>query len=246
MTNSLLRLRHIDSLSSSIVLLWTSLSNRCASICLCLARALCHLFAWWGSNGGRLKAPDKINSSANPPLKRRDCASSKLFILIACSVWLGGCAQSVKPSKHVRIAHELIDSFSKQIEKEFDVVCIGSGGAMPEMIDEIEVAFAADRPGTIEEGRSIEILGTEKLTQMINSNEEIRPYLKNYPFPRSRALVSISYRHKSQRRHPSGIALVFQANDKIYYCVPDSQKDILVDQFVEPYEMAKANVKPKF
>ncbi|MBF8262406.1 MAG: atpA [Parachlamydiales bacterium] len=31
------------------------------------------------ANGGRLKAPDQINSSAYPPLKERDCASSKLF-----------------------------------------------------------------------------------------------------------------------------------------------------------------------
>ncbi|MBF8262695.1 MAG: 4-diphosphocytidyl-2-C-methyl-D-erythritol kinase [Parachlamydiales bacterium] len=31
------------------------------------------------ANGGRLKAPDKINSSAYPPLKGRDCASSRLF-----------------------------------------------------------------------------------------------------------------------------------------------------------------------
>ena len=36
-TTSLLRLRHIDSPSSSIVLLWTPPSNRCASICPCLA-----------------------------------------------------------------------------------------------------------------------------------------------------------------------------------------------------------------
>ncbi|MBF8262615.1 MAG: menA [Parachlamydiales bacterium] len=31
------------------------------------------------ANGGRLKAPDKINSSAYLPLKGQDCASSKLF-----------------------------------------------------------------------------------------------------------------------------------------------------------------------
>jgi hypothetical protein len=33
------------------------------------------------ANGGRLKAPDKTNSSAYPLLKERDCASSKLFKL---------------------------------------------------------------------------------------------------------------------------------------------------------------------
>ena len=46
-TTSLLRLRHIDSPSSSIVLLWTPPSNRCASICPCLAaRFVTCLCAW--------------------------------------------------------------------------------------------------------------------------------------------------------------------------------------------------------
>ena len=47
MTTSLLRLRHIDPPSSSIVLLWTPPSERCASICSCLAaRFVICLPAW--------------------------------------------------------------------------------------------------------------------------------------------------------------------------------------------------------
>ncbi len=158
------------------------------------------------------------------------------FIIIFL-ILLSGCSRNRGTSPHVSAAHEAMQTFAKEMEKEFDLVCIGSGGRMPSQIEEIQVSFAAYRKGEISEARSLEILGTEKLVQIINRNEKIRPYLKKHPIDHAQAIVSISFREKNETRF-DGVSLVFQANDQIYYCGKDPGNELLI----EPYEEARNKI----
>jgi hypothetical protein len=165
--------------------------------------------------------------------------TARVIKLILVLILFGCAPEEKKPATHVREVRVLVRSFANEMEKEYRLVCIGSGGGMPQEIEEVEVAFAALRKGTIEEARKLEIEGTEKLLQKINGDEQIRPYLKEYPFQRKQASISISFRHKLDLRYPDSVALVFQANDRIYYCAHDPEKDALIDLLIEPYDEAK-------
>jgi len=162
-------------------------------------------------------------------------AMGSLFLIFFLSIF--GCSSDHGASPHVSAAHEVMQAFAKEMEKEFDLVCIGSGGRMPLQIEEIQVSFAAYRKGEIPEARSLEILGTERLVEIINNSERIRPYLKKHPIDHAHAFVSISFRQKNETRF-DGVALVFQANDQIYYCSKDPNRDLLV----EPYEKARNEI----
>ncbi len=128
-----------------------------------------------------------------------------LFLLLA------GCAP--KPAPQAKAAEKLLHAIGREVQKEFSLQFEGSGGSMPETIDELELLFFANREGSIEEARKIQLLASEKILQKINSDAAIRPYLSEFPFPSSRLSLSISYRRSGSK----SIALAFRTRDKIFY-----------------------------
>lgn len=155
-------------------------------------------------------------------------------------IFLTGCVtHSEKPPPHVRQAHKFMKSFAKELKREFGIACTGFGGGMASDIEEIELEFTAFRPSTIAEARYMEIEGIKKLLAKINADEEIRPYLKEYPFPLSRAHLSIAFPSPREKREENGkLAMVFSAKGKIFYCTFDSGSQTLTNLFSESFEDA--------
>lgn len=113
---------------------------------------------------------------------------------------------------------EISSSFSNQMKKEFGIECIGSGGSMPYDVEEISIKFVAYQRTTIEEARALEVKVTERLVQMINAHEKIRPFLKEPPFPYYRTKVGISFYKRNNIPYLDGsVAYVSHVNSKIYY-----------------------------
>lgn len=153
-----------------------------------------------------------------------------------CLFALAGC---VKPAPHVEAAQRILEEFGEEMAEEYHLLFQGSGGSMPETIDEMEVLFAAKRKGTVEEAREIGLSGTKKLLQKINCDERIRPYLKEFPFPASNISLSISYTLDGKSRYEdSSIALAFKAGNEIFYYTMDSRHKKLQMLFSESCENA--------
>jgi hypothetical protein len=152
-------------------------------------------------------------------------------------------AKEYESPMYTQYAVEIIRSFSKQIKKEYGFKCIGSGGSMPHDVQEISVKFIVYQNATVEQARELEVKLTEKFVQIINGHEKIRPFLREYPFPASRACVSISFK-KPKKAAPlltknQTIIYVFQANGRLY-CQAENPLNPYVYKDIkdEPYEEA--------
>jgi hypothetical protein len=90
---------------------------------------------------------------------------------------------------------EIISSFTKDVEKQYGVVCYGSGGRMPRNVETIVVCFNLYQRATIEEARELLVHLKENLVRRANAHEKIRPFLREYPFTSQMADISIAF-HK--------------------------------------------------
>ena len=131
--------------------------------------------------------------------------------------------------------------FIREMEQTYGWVCVGDGGSMPDKVRSISVQFAIPRRATIEEARALEVMATERFSEMVNADEKIRPYLCEFPFPPQRTEVSLSF-YTPLGNPPSdgSVAFLFHAKEKLFYCSFDPMtKQSFVDIFQEPYLDAK-------
>ena len=140
--------------------------------------------------------------------------------------------------------NQIIKVFTKEMEEEHNLICIGSGGSMPYNVRDIKVVFASYQKPTIEKARKLEVKATERLLQMINSHEKIRPFLSSYPFKANQAKVSISFWKKDNTMYSDGSLMrVTQIKNIIYYQANNEKSPIYTDLHEEPYEEALKIVK---
>jgi len=144
---------------------------------------------------------------------------------------------------------EVTSSFLKEMYKEYGFECGASWGRMPYDVEEISVSLVACQSATIEQAREIEIKTTERLVQIINAHEKIKPYLRERPFPSGRARVSIAFekqRQKGMHSVDNNVVYVLQAKNRIYYQAenPDNPyvyKDIKDESYEEALKIVQSN-----
>ncbi len=163
-----------------------------------------------------------------------------VFLFSACAI----SARGDKPAPYEKYVDEIISSFAKDMNKEYGLVCVGSGGRMPHDVEEITIFFDAYRHATVEEARELFVNVTEKLIDKINSHEKIRPFLREYPITSRnadnistwcRAHVYISFQKKDGSHYLDGsVASISQGKGgEIYYRAAELRKRIQPD-FVFP------------
>ena len=127
-------------------------------------------------------------------------------------------SKDLKPLEYEGYVNEIVRDFAKDMKSKYGLYCYGSGGSMPNDIEEIEVLFISYQKSTVEDARKMEVNAVEELLQRINAHDKIRPYLREYPFNQARVGISISFRTKNNERPIDGsVALVFLARNKIFY-----------------------------
>lgn len=169
------------------------------------------------------------------------------LILVICTIF--ACGHQMKNEKEQNEDYEvyvnqIIESFSKEMEKEFGLVCYGYGGSMPYDVEEIRIKFSAYQRATIEEARILEVNVTERFLKTINSHEKIRPFLREYPFTPNRGEVSISFKRANHTPYTDGsVSYVSQFNNRIFYRADMENSPRLIPLADEPYEEALKIVK---
>lgn len=152
--------------------------------------------------------------------------------------------EKIRPE--LKTLDQIFKSVAKEIEKEFKITCIGHGGRAPDKIEQVDLDFISYKNTSIDQARIMEVKATEKLLQALNSNESIKPFLADYPFKTNRANILISFSDENDDYFPdNGLALVFQAKDKVYYETYDPLTDRLKNIKQEPYEEALKIVQAK-
>lgn len=161
----------------------------------------------------------------------------KNFVNLFLILIVFGCSAQAKGNQvapYEKYVNEIIRSFSKEMEKEYGLTCSGSGGRMPQDVEQISIFFDANRHATIDEARELFIAVTEKLVNKINQHEKIRPYLREFPFTLAsadkiftwcRAHISISFLRDDGSHYTDGsVAYISQGKRGVYYCSAEIQK----------------------
>ena len=166
----------------------------------------------------------------------------KYFIEILIFILAGFPMENISshPTDYETFADQVTNDFVKIAKKEFHLECMGTGGSMPNDIETFSISFIAYRKATIDQARKLEIQLIEKFIEIINSHKDIRPYLRDYPFPVHRACVSVSfYTKKNQFQNGNSICLINQARNKLFYSILESNTSPLKTTKEEPYLEAK-------
>jgi|JI9StandDraft_2_1071091.scaffolds.fasta_scaffold259877_2 hypothetical protein len=174
-----------------------------------------------------------------------------------------GSITSLHAGLSERYVTEIVDSFAREIEKEYGLTCQASGRRMPRGVEIIKVRFTADRRATVDEARELLVQVRESLVQRVNSHEKIRPFLREYPFTSDKVDIKITF-HKPDNTYYSdgsvtgvrsasrgkmiayeGIepqkSVIFGTIDVVKNIViPDKlvQEDVFVQLLREPYQEA--------
>lgn len=153
-----------------------------------------------------------------------------------------------RPNPFGSYLDKIVKSFENEVLGEYRIAATSSGADMPADLEGVHVGFNIRKDGaTIAEAREWVVKLSNKLANMINANEDIRPYLRDYPFGLDRIQVSISFRIYDPgyaKVHKQRVSYVNQANGIYYYHADDPQKEYeSIDLYKETVEEAERKVK---
>lgn len=161
-------------------------------------------------------------------------------ILIAVFVFDIGGYQS---PYYARVARRITAQTAQQLLEEKQLVCFGSGGGMIDQVNRVNMAFNYYQKVSLEEARELVVYALNTYLNNINSNEEVRPYLANYPFLVKDITIRIGiWKPGHKRPDPDNIYFISLRRGMIYYYldVPDTYDRKLLHK--ETYEEALQKV----
>ena len=158
-----------------------------------------------------------------------------LLCIFFCFVWqMNGDEQ--KMSDHEKITKNIIQSFTQQVENEFELYCVGDGGGSNESITLI---FEGCRRASIEEARLLQVTITERLISAINCHKELSNYFIQFPLSHKNINIRLGFvKENSSDYSDANVAYIFTVRNKMFYCSHDVITSKLIDVYEEPYEEA--------
>jgi hypothetical protein len=171
----------------------------------------------------------------------------KLIVLLFITLFLTSCETSVneyeflKPNKN-SLANQVMAETAYQLKKEKNLIPFGTGARMMNQIEMLSLTFVYYEDIEIEEARKLLMEAIEVMTNVINSNEKIRPYLDQYPFGPSNLKISI-FLDKPNLEHEFGkLSSCSMTEGKFEYKVRHSRYDFTT-VLSETYEEAEKKLK---
>lgn len=170
----------------------------------------------------------------------------KLLIMLFLFFSLYGEAMSKhKSPSYVDLAYRAQDNIAKMICEKHNLTVSGDYMALFDRVNELGLNFDVKGPLSKDELRYLLIDCIHIYLYFINQDQEIRPYLKNYPFTPEN-LELIIYIHGVNKED---ISVASTYIGKLFYDFYDPETQLKDRTEVETYEEALAIVKqqyPKF
>ena len=89
---------------------------------------------------------------------------------------------SLSTPEHVRLGDQEMSSFAKEVKATNNLQLLGMGGGFLNRINKLSLTFSSEEAPTVDEARMIFFDLSTRFLSRVNQNEEIRPYLVDYPF----------------------------------------------------------------
>jgi hypothetical protein len=161
----------------------------------------------------------------------------KLFLI---GVLLSMCSCNDSKNKdldYTEIANKITFQFAKKMQKSKNLMFAGWGGAMMRDIQTMNVSFNYYVPLQVPAARKLVVECVQEYLKDINANEEVRPYLRNYPFTEKNVTLAIFLYEKNgdDSFHPN-LRYVTSSIGNIRYCSHNGKE--FIDLLKEPYEEA--------
>lgn len=163
------------------------------------------------------------------------------LILISISILLCG----FREPKYCKLSDRIFFPYNRILKKEKKIHLVGCGGAMAGDIKKVNSSYVSSEIMTLVDARRLFVEITEGYICRYNQNEEIRPYLHDYPVTDGNFKIMIGFEDEHRRHRDNGyIALVFNIPERhrIYYCTYDQESGKFIDLHDESYETARAIV----
>jgi hypothetical protein len=171
-----------------------------------------------------------------------------VFILIPIISWIFISSVNVEYviPEYEKISDRITAITAQSLRRKYQLDPIGSGGSMMHDVEMLALSFNCYRPLSIDESRKLIISCANEYLRSINDNEEIRPYLHNYPFTEQNIQVTIFVYEDSNftKINPGQVSSLSTLNGKIRYktrSAEDQYKRETLHQ--ETYEEAVCIVK---
>jgi len=144
------------------------------------------------------------------------------------------------------MAKEIRANVAKKMTKKHQMDWIGEGGGMMGSVYMVKLCFQIHHPLDRHEARERLVDCVEELLKAINSNEEIRPYLKYYPFTIKNVIVVIFSDYPDGRDvyDPYISVVSISESDHITFRTEEPGKRYgYKNTYLEPYSNALTMVK---
>jgi hypothetical protein len=174
------------------------------------------------------------------PMRERMKLPISFGIVMSIVTLLFGCSfPKEKISPDVKLAREITVHTAKKLKEQKHLYLIGTGGQMMDDIEMLMMGFYFYDVVDIENARQLLVYSVEQYLSAINTNEEIRPYLYNYPFRTENVEIVIYFRNPNGSNVPSDkITIAAAKRGKIIYYIDCPEKYNLKTLYEETYEEA--------
>lgn len=137
-----------------------------------------------------------------------------LFLLVCTS-----CMSFSSEPNYIKLSNKISKNFIIEMETKYNIKYAGGGGAFATNVKEIALTFMVLDPLTLSQGRRLYIELVEELLKRYNSNEEIIPYLNNYPFTYMNTEIDLIFKCRNPQPDTPTLCSISlsQKNGFIYY-----------------------------
>jgi hypothetical protein len=141
------------------------------------------------------------------------------------------------PAPYVVLADQIQADMAKRLSQRYNMRVVGMGGGLANRVNMLGLSFQIQGALTKEQLRKILIDCEETFLATINENEQIRPFLKNFPFTPKEIEIEIFLVDRTGREvfHPDISTAVAKHGELTYSTVDRNNTFVYKDEEVEAY-----------
>ncbi len=165
-----------------------------------------------------------------------------VFLLVFSSIFSCSTVGYQSP-RYVKLAHEITANTARKLEKEKKLYLVGTGGGMMHDIQAMHMSFDYYQEVDLQTARELIVYAVREYLSDINNNEEVRPYLHNYPFTAKNVEIRI-WVSKPDRSNPSSgrIDYISAINGVLNYYTRGEKQYSRKTIYEETYEEALSKI----
>lgn len=153
-----------------------------------------------------------------------------IILFVVCFVLYCGCGSSYVPARYIVQADQIRDEIETRLVErymKYQLSVIGDvGGMAGGRVNTLGLRLRVIGPLSKDELREILVESVEMFLDALNGNEEIRPFLKIYPFTEDRISIMIYVADKNgEKLYSPDISVVMNYNEVIDYSTYDRENE---------------------